>query len=246
MIAGKSPFIEEPEWHLNGKVLQTAQELEILGVTFVNNMDPSSHISKRISKARRSIYRYRGAGVSYPGLASNVKAHIWRTTGVPSMTFGMNCLNLNSNHIHKLESEQGSIMKALLGVGKRSHHSPILAALHIPRIRCIIQNDTLSLCRRIFACASPVRDLSVFFLSQALVDGHTTKGTLVDRLFKMNPPTLSVLLDPKSKWWHEQYRREPRDVSGTVDSLRYLLHHKDYNNPYGEHRRLASLLVRAF
>ena len=37
---------------------------------------------------------------------------------------------------------------------------------------------------------------------------------------------------------------EPLPDCGVVDSLRYLLRHEDYNIPYGEHNRLATLLVK--
>ena len=117
--------------------------------------------------------------------------------------------------------------------------------MNISKVTKIIQSDTRSLCRRIFSIPSPVRDLSVFLFSQVLANGRTTNGTLIDRVTKPVIPPLIALFDPKTEWWRG-CRPEPDRASGVVDSLRYLLHHKGYNNPHGEWRRLASLLVGAF
>jgi hypothetical protein len=244
MIAGKTSFVNEPCWYLNGARLHNVDQLEVLGVTITKNLDPVPHINNRISKARRSMYRYREAGFNYPGLASDAKAHIWQSVGVRSLTYGMDCIYMTEPQKHKLESAQGSTIKAVLGIGKRSHHSSLLSALKIPRVGKVVEEDTRTLCKRILAVQSPVRDLTVFLLSKFLVKGYAVKGTLIDRLAKTTPSPVSVLFDRVSRRRGDPGESPP--TCGIRDSLRYLLHHPNYNNPYGEQRRLASLLVNAF
>ena len=125
-------------------------------------MNARTHIEKRICKARRSLYRYSSAGIHYPGLASSVKIHVWQTVGGPSLTYGMGCINVKRMLVGKLESTQGTAIKSLMGLSKRSHSTSLLSALNVPCIRDIIDRDTLSLARRIHTVPSPARTLNTY------------------------------------------------------------------------------------
>ena len=244
MTVGKIMFNEDPVWHLGNAVLNNVRELEILGVTYKRDMKPDLHVSKRIVKARRSLYRYSGEGVCYPGLASDTKAYVWTMVGVPTLTYGCDCINLSDSDLHKLESTQATVIKSLVGISKRSHSSAILQALNIPKVRNIIKHDVCSLLRRICIISSPVRDLTLFHLSKYLVRGETVRGTLVDRIVKFGLSPLAVLFDTSTG--QGASCNNELAGGGVVDSLRFMLLHKDYNNPYGHRRQLVSLLTKAF
>ena len=89
-------------------------------------------------KARRAMYRLRGAGVGYPGLSSEAKAHIWKTVGVPSLLYGCDSVSLTKKDLNNLQSTQGSIVKSLMGLGIRAHHTALLTALEMSPVSRII------------------------------------------------------------------------------------------------------------
>ena len=67
-------------------------------------------------------------------------------------------------------------------------------------------------------------------------------GTLVDRVAKLGVPLLTAAFDGVRTWPPANLGERP--CEGTVDSLRYLLSHNDYNNPDGIPRKLTQLLTR--
>ena len=102
-------------WTLGDRSLDTVDELEILGVTFCSDARYASHVKKRCAASRRAIFRYANAGMSYPGMDPPTKTYLWKTVGIPSLTYGMNCIFLSKDNISQLESTQGSIIKWCLG-----------------------------------------------------------------------------------------------------------------------------------
>ena len=253
MIVGKSTFAEEPVWYLNDKVLENVKQLNLLGVCFQSDMKSDSHVSNRISKARGAIFRYSGTGVCYPGLASDVKTYIWNTVGVPSLTYGLDCIDCKSRLKRSIETAQSSTIKSQLGLSKFSHSTPILAALDIPKVSEIIERDTQSLFHRIFKVNSPVRDLNVFLVAKQIVTGSSVKGTLVDRIMRMGlsptgliasgPATGNPTCDPRVAGQAAESRLAD---CGLVDSLRYVLLHEDYNKPHGTMHHIAKLLTKVY
>ena len=137
------------------------------------------------------------------------------------------------------------MLKALMGLGKRSRSTPLLAALRVSYIKDIVNRDTLSLYRRIFNISSPVRDLQTFFLSQYIVHGYTTRGTLVHRIANIDPSLLGAGFSTvKHITIPVSSRTQPE--AGIVDSLRFLLGHPEYNNPHGILRKMAQSLISVF
>ena len=62
--AGYKPdcFVTESIWYLNENIMETVTKLEILGVTFTNNVTCSDHVQNRVQKCRRAFFfsqRYR-------------------------------------------------------------------------------------------------------------------------------------------------------------------------------------------
>ena len=191
ILTGQVNFVNEPKWHLGDTDLCNVKEIETLGVIFRQDLDSAVHVNSRISKARRSMYRFSGVGISYPGLAA-AEAHVPKTVGVASLTYGLDSIHLKSSSIRQLESAQGATIKSLMGIGKRCHHSALLSALHIQNVSDVIRRDTLSLGKRVLAIASPVRDLFIFLFSKAVITGQAVQGTLVDRIVRYGLPPLDL------------------------------------------------------
>ena len=92
----------------------------------------------------------------------DLKLHLWHTICRPILIFGLETVHLNRPMYGKLESLQGTIVKALLGLSRYSHHSKLLTALDILPIEESTKSMSVSLMKRIFLVNSPVRSLCSF------------------------------------------------------------------------------------
>jgi len=68
---GYGCFKTTPQWYLKNKCIQNVEDMDILGVTFNNNVKYNDYISTRILKAKRNMFSISNIGMLYPGL--NIK-----------------------------------------------------------------------------------------------------------------------------------------------------------------------------
>ena len=119
MISNKNPFIKYPSWNLGGHKIKNAETLEILGTMFTSNISCDAHIDKRVNASRRAMYALASVGCSYPGLATEVKVHLWKTIGLPSLLYNLEIFKLKPGQQKFIESVQSSIIKRIVGFPKR-------------------------------------------------------------------------------------------------------------------------------
>jgi hypothetical protein len=241
MIRGPSKFQHNPQWLLGSSPMQTVDVLDILGTSFQASGKSDHHTDSRIQKCRRSIYGMRNVGMSYPGLASEVKAHLWKTIGVPSLVYGMDSIGISTKGLQAIESLQGSLMKQMLGLPKRSHHQKLLSALHISPVEPIINQRTLSLFHRIFNTNSPARSINALFLAKFIAHNELPAGSLIYRVHKLGHSLVKVALSDIKL---NNFTTNSGD--GIVDSLRVLLYHDNFCKPWSGEHLLAELLTKAF
>jgi hypothetical protein len=242
MVCGKDPgrFSSEPVWYLGDVPMKTVNDLEILGVTFTYNNKFDKHVQKRSQKCRQSMYSLNGIGMCYPGLNTVSKVHLFKSICLPTLTYGINSININDKNIRQLESTQGGIIKQVCGLTKQSHHSKLLSALDVDKVKTGIDNSTLSLFNRLCSVMSPTRSLCVFMLSQYVTTRSITPGSLVGRIVKMGVCPASVMVNTR-KSSHDR-----KDSDGVVDSLRSLLLHENYVKPWSTEYLMVKLLTRSF
>ena len=183
-------------------------------------------------------------GLSYPGLDSDVKAYLWKSIGGPLLTYGMESIALSNNDIKLLKTTQGNIIKRVMGLNKRAHHSKLLKALNISPVEDVVKKNAFGLYRNIFKTESPARELQAILLAIYLRKGTTTKGSLLERVLKAGGNPLDIIFNNQS------LKRTGCDSmygnDGVTDSLTFLLNHEDYNKPWSEEHILATLLTKAF
>ena len=242
MISGHLPFTESPIWNLGGHNITITDNMEILGTVFSSNLSCDGHINKRAQASRRAMYALTSVGCSYPGLATDVKVHMWKTVGLPSLLYNMETFSLNSGQQKSVESTQAAIVKYIVGFPKRSHHTCLLQAVGISNVKTAVTRRNLSLWRRVFQTDSPARRLSGKLLKQFLSGSSWTPGTLLSRV-------ISAGYSPTKSIFDKEYYPSPADDTtpdGVVDSLRYLIRHENFIKPYSEEHVLATLLTKAF
>ena len=241
MVAGKISFQSDFKWYLGPTELEIVDYIDVLGVQYRSDGKECNHVDNRITSAHRAMYGLSSVGMSYPGLASDVKAHLWKSVGVPCLTYGLNIMDIGHSSMQKLESAQGSIIKKCFGLGVRSHHSKLLQAMNIPAVKNMIKADTASLLHRVFRVESPYRKLCSFFLGRYISEGVTTPRTLIHRVTILGDSPVYIA-------FHKPTRGIPIGCTddGVIDSLRYLVTHENYVKPWTIQHNLVRLLTSCF
>ena len=97
MIIRKSPFKCEPVWRLNYISLRNVETMEILGNVFNSKGNNTSHVDNMLNKCRQSFYGLNSIGMSYPGTAPEVQAHLYKYICQPVLTYGIECMSYSKD-----------------------------------------------------------------------------------------------------------------------------------------------------
>ena len=69
--------------------MEISTELDVLGIIFTNDGKSEKHVNKRIQKCRQAFYSMSSSGMSYLGLPTDIKSHLWKTVCCPTLLYGM-------------------------------------------------------------------------------------------------------------------------------------------------------------
>ena len=233
MIIGKSPFTCEPVWRLNDVSLRNVDTIEIIGNVFNSKGNNTSHVDNRLNKCRQSFYSLNSLGMSYPGAAPEVQAHLYKSICQPVLTYGMECMSNSKDQFRRMESIQGRLIK-------RSHNSAVLKALKIDKAQNIVNRNVLNcLYHRIFKIDSPARSLMQFLLARYITYGTTVPGTLLDRVVSIGESPLKCVF---RKCGHKKIILKD-GIDGHVDSIRQLLHSRNYVDRNSEEHFMLRFLT---
>ena len=256
MTVGSATFLDNINWYLDDKALCTTDHLEILGFNFTKEMKSDVHIEKRSSACRRSIFQYVSAGMSYPGLSTDVKLELWEKVGLPTLLYGSDVFNINKSQMKRIDATQSNIIKQVLGFRKRSLNSHLLESVGLNRIRIHFQDKVKSLLYKASLLNGQYSDLCRFMISKFIVTGATCKSTLIDRLVSCNLSPLQIYMsqlpcndcDRPTSSSNSNVSNDSHKVlhDGVLDSLRYLVFHKEFNKLGFVEHTLARLMVNAF
>ena len=244
VCVGKQPHINPPVWTLGNTQVGLSEEALILGVTINSTLSSNKHVKNRMRKCQQSMFKMTPMGLSYPGLNSDVKAFLWNSICCPILVYGMESIAISEKDLKSLKTTQGNIIKRIMGIKKRSHHSKLLKALKIPVIEDVITKNSLRLYKNIFKTDTPARDLQSVLLARYIIKGNITKGTLLEKVVKAGCDPLQIIFDKQNLTGsdHDVIEQD----NGVTDSLSFLLHHEDYNKPWSKEHILATLLTKAF
>ena len=155
MISGNVSFIDEPNWFLGTEIIQKFDSIEILGTMFSSSSSSNLHVNKRVKACRRAMYGLTSVSCCYPGLSTDVKAHLYKIIGLPSLLYGIESVSLNQTLMKSLECAQSNTVKNIMGFNKRSHHSNLLHAVRIDKVETSVIRGILSLWYRIYQVDNP-------------------------------------------------------------------------------------------
>lgn len=245
IIVGDHKFVNDPQWLLKDGKMDNVDELSILGTIFTADNKGNVHVDHRIKKCRGAFYNFTEVGMCYPGLSSNVKAHIWRTVCLPSLIYGCDARHITSTDVKKMDTVQGNLIKQVMGLSKRSHSTHLLAALNIPSVKCTIKKSYLSLLGRIFQTDSPCLRLCSIILARYIQTGCYNNDTLIGTIINMGMSPVKVAFQynkGNTIKGHQTYN----DQDGVTDSIKYLIMQEHFLKPYSDEHVLVKLLTKAF
>ena len=238
---GSKCFKSDPVWFLGNMKMETVCNLDILGVTFNNNNNYDDHVKTRISKCKRSMYSLNSIGFCYPGLNTSSKVHLYKTICHPTLSYGMDSLNVKNKCIKQLESTQGCVIKQVCGLNKRAHHSSLLRALDIESVKTCIDKSTTLLYKRLCAVDSPTCDLCIFMLCDYMSKNILISGSILQRIVKMNKSPIMSMFGIRSSDTNSIIHED-----GLADTLQNLLLHDNYVKPWSDEYSMVKLLTRSF
>jgi len=233
---GRNIYKSDPSWHLNGAKLQNEENIKYLGA-IIGTKGSQRHAQERISAAHRSFYALQSVGLHKDGVSPQTSGYIHKSVISPCLTYGCNAIYMNKRELHDINSCQGKLIKANLGLYYSSRTTPLLQALNITSVADIIDKETISLFRRCFISDSAAR---TFYSDMLLSPRQYTPKTLTDRVKiacnKLKIDNIQQLLLNNVNVFKSQ-----RVTSGLVDSIVYCLN--DFNT---SNRILLQQLVNAF
>ncbi len=236
IVVGNRACTDMPRIYLGDNVLKCVESINVLGRTFTRDGLSTSHITTRIQNSRRAMY---SVGYNNEELLPTVKAHIWKTVGLPTMLYAVATGPVSAKEIKCLESFQGSIMKSGLYLHKFSHHSDLLKALNISKISDVISQQRVNLFRRAFKVITPYSKLCIELMAKYFSCGKVVYDTLIGRVINMGlSPTLVAFSDVSPKL-------ESSSVpNGVCDSLRFILN--GHIRPGNELHEMLKNLTKSF
>ena len=241
MTIGKCNWKQEPRWRLGESLIKNVASMTLLGTIFNSNLTSTEHVNSRILACRRSAYGLSSSGLCYPGLSTETKVFLWKSVCQPTLTFALECCTLDKESLTKLESAQGTLVKGFCGISKRSHHTRLLEALDVPKIKPLVDRNCTNLFRNIFKTDSPARDLNIIFLAKFLFeDSDIVKGTLLSKILTCGFNPFDLMLGGSIP----PHFSSRHGGDGAIDSLRHLLHDEDYRYRDSLPHRLVKLMLR--
>lgn len=235
---GQSRLTETPALTIEGEEVRwTDDGIKYLGAQLHRGIG-LLHVEQRIKAAQKAFYSLQGAGLCYGGVKPDVATHLFLVGVRTVLTYGCEAIHLSPSCIKKMESAQGKLVKAFLGLRKWSHSSPLLRALSIPSISQTLAHRSLSLLRSNLVHSSHAAGFYCYLLQS------TSVNTLVNRAHTvMQNHNINFFYFVLNSAYCKSVKSMLffREDNGIVDSIRTLL--SDYNELT---RDVVQMLVNPF
>ena len=238
MTFGRNNLTQQPTWTIESKKLSHVDELQYLGALLKYDSG-ASHVKKRIQSAQKAYYGLQGAGLCLKGLRPYVAARLYSVGVRTVLMYGCEAINLNKKSQKLLESTQGKLVKAFIGLRKTSYTTPIINALKIPSPSTSVPLSSLELLRSSIRHSSNATSFYSFLLSTP----HNF-NSLVNRCIQfIDGYDFNVFNFIFNDSLHNSFKKSIKliDPNGVTDSIINLL--QNFNETS---RNLIQMLVNPF
>ena len=237
IVFGKCYLQPYPTWSINDCTISNVNEIDYLGAVLSNNCQ--NHVNRRIRKCRQAFYSLQGAGMCNNGVKPDVISYLWQTALQSIMLYSDECFDMRNTLLLDLEKLQGKLIKSSLGLSKYLRSSPLLAALGVRKIECLIQCQSVKLFNSIVLSKTRASNLYMHSLIRNNQIGLLNR---VKEICLKNELSLARVCTDRlyCKKVCNKLKLLPRN-DGVVDSCKALL-----NNFNEENKEMLKLLLRAF
>ena len=163
------------------KTLCVTEELSYLG-TVLDGGQGNGHIDLRCRSEQKSFYALQNVGVSYQGVSPDTAINIFTATVRNSILYACHRVHLSVRNQQKLDSFQAKLIKAFLGLGKRTYTSQLLEAVRVSPISNSNGVASMDLLRSCLVNDSKSTNFYSFLLSKTK-NSKTLEKTLVGRAY---------------------------------------------------------------
>jgi len=243
---GPSYFINTPSWTMNNVQLKNENYVNYLGAVISN--EKLLNIDNRTSKCRKAFYYLQGAGLCKGGVNPSVVRHIWTTAISPILTYSLSCMDVTQTSMKDIECLQSKLLKASLGLPKYCRNSPLLSALNIPRVKDLMDIQSLNLARTNILSSSRSKHFYAHLIrchssNNINMSRHNDLISRVKKICNERQYSFSKFVLNDSYRLHVKNSIKYNNVvnDGVVDSLKLLLN--DFNCDNVE---IARLLLSPF
>ena len=237
-ISGYKRTEIDPVIFLGDVPLPVSDRIEVLGKIHTRDGKSLDHITERISKCRQAMF---SNGFRNEELCPAVKAHLWKSIGIPSLLYSVCTGPISTGEMRMLESFQGRMVKSSLYLSKSARHSNILSSLGISSISHIINTQRLNLLRRVFSARpSSYSNLCAEIINEYCVSGRVHRDTLVGQVIDLGFSPIKVAFS-RNKICLD---KELSESDGLADSISYIL--KQHIRPGDENHLLLQGLTKSF
>ena len=234
VIFGKCHLSPCPVWSVNDCVINRVNEIEYLGALLSNSS--VSHVNRRIRKCRQAFYSLQGAGMCDNGAEPVVISHLWQTAMQPILLYSNECFDLSNSSKVELEKIQAKLVKASLGLSKFCRSSPLLSALGVRKVDCLVNCQSIKLFNSIMTSKTQICNVYKYAFRKHLNIGLLSRVKTICSDKRLS--VVKIMVDKKyCTSVCKSLKRLPIN-DGIVDSCRTLLS----NYTSGNKALLRSLL----
>ena len=221
IVFGKHYFVNEPSWVINGDTIKICDEIDYLGAMLSNKNN--SHLHKRIQACRRSFYNLQSAGLCNNGVKPHVVSYVWKTVLQPILLYGNESYNFTNGEYLELERIQSKLVKSSLGLSKYLRSTPLLDAMKICKIHCLIGVNTLRLFKTVLLSSTRARDFYTYIFCNNITPDNSLSSRFMKLCKRYNFNTHNVIFNDKALASCSKEIKSFPSNDGVVDSCRSLL-----------------------
>jgi hypothetical protein len=133
---------------MNGQTIPKVQDSKHLGYCLVENLKTTAHAEERIRKFISTVYSIDRLGAKTNELSPQIKIHLVKAFCRPVLNYGLENTIVNKNIMRQLKKHEGLVIKRVLGIGKRSRHTKVMAAVGLEPTEMMVEKIKTKFIRR--------------------------------------------------------------------------------------------------
>ncbi|RNA07428.1 RNA-directed DNA polymerase from mobile element jockey-like [Brachionus plicatilis] len=112
-------------------MIEAHDKIKYLGVLINSKNTNDEHIQQRIKNTIKSLNAIGVLGINDKNLKTKIKVQLYKTYCRPILSYGCEALKINQIDQRKLKTIEGTIIKRIMGLGKRAKTTKLLHALEM-------------------------------------------------------------------------------------------------------------------